>query len=594
MKNLFWASAAVAMVLCGCKPKTVVVDAGVVDAGPKLLSEKEPNNGADSALVLDSSSVVEANLGADPAKPDEDWYALTASSPKTVDVTVSCPAGSDIALELLDSARTSLALINSAGVGQPERFVNLAVSSRTFFRVVGMKKGAGGGYTLTAIFKEHDTGFEVEPNDRRVDATPVALGQAVSGFIAHMGDSDWYRFELSSLADAGVAPVPSDPTSSDAGPTDSGAPVDAGADAGADAGTSADAKAPKVTMVPIRIDLSPLEGVRYELTVLTEAEAVLFEAKSKEGAGLSLRNVGIRETDNVIYVQVKSGLIGAGKDAKRAFHSDAYYTLTVALEEAGGSAELEPNDKADKATPLSPNGYREGFIATKEDVDYFRLNVDGAALAKVMVTGVEKIDLALSLIQEGAEPEVVLLKANDGVVKEPETLNNVSCKGSCLFKVEAAARKVDGKWVKDDENAEMAYRISTVVMPDDGTEEREPNNTADKGTPLTFTQPVRGTIFPKKDVDYFVLDLKSRAVKTPIKATLTGILKVDLGLYLHRLDEEGKLELVQTADKAKGDKPETVLYSAEPGTYVFEVRDSKNREANFQDSYQLSLEEEAE
>ena len=42
---------------------------------------------------------------------------------------------------------------------------------------------------------------------------------------------------------------------------------------------------------------------------------------------------------------------------------------------------------------------------------------------------------------------------------------------------------------------------------------------------------------------------------------------------------------------AKGEKPEVVRFAAEPGLYVFEVRDLKNREANFQDSYQLTVEE---
>jgi len=66
---------------------------------------------------------------------------------------------------------------------------------------------------------------------------------------------------------------------------------------------------------------------------------------------------------------------------------------------------------------------------------------------------------------------------------------------------------------------------------------------------------------------------------------------VHLGLYLHRLNEEGKLSLVQTADRAKADAPEIIHYSAEPGVYFFEVRDSKNRESNFQDFYQLTVEE---
>jgi len=188
------------------------------------------------------------------------------------------------------------------------------------------------------------------------------------------------------------------------------------------------------------------------------------------------------------------------------------------------------------------------------------------------------------------DKEEVLLRANDGAVKEPEMLNNVSCNPDCVLRVEAAGRKVDGKFVKDDQNAEMSYRITANVVPDDGAEEREPNNTPDNATPIELGKPVRGTVFPKKDIDYLKLDLSARPVKTPVKATLLGILKVDVALFLHRL-EDGKLELVGTSDRGKGDATETIKASLEPGIYVFEVRDSKSREANFQDSWQLTVEE---
>ena len=39
-------------------------------------------------------------------------------------------------------------------------------------------------------------GYELEPNERKVDATPVALGQAIAGTIGHGNDDDWYRYEL--------------------------------------------------------------------------------------------------------------------------------------------------------------------------------------------------------------------------------------------------------------------------------------------------------------------------------------------------------------------------------------------------------------
>ena len=110
-------------------------------------------------------------------------------------------------------------------------------------------------------------------------------------------------------------------------------------------------------------------------------------------------------------------------------------------------------------------------------------------------------------------------------------------------------------------------------------------------TRLKLGQAIRGTIFPKKDVDYFLLDLSDRPVKTPLRATAIGILKVDIGLYVHRVEDDGKLTLVQTADSAKGDKPEIVRFTADPGKYIFEVRDVKNRDANFQDAYQLTVEE---
>lgn len=558
---------------CG---KTEAPDAGVVDAGPVVVDEKEPNNGPESSLLLKASTLVNANLGADPGKPDEDWYRFESALPKTVDLTVSAPNGADIALEVMDESRTVLTQVNSGGAGVAERLGNLNVSGKVLVRVIGIKKGAGGAYTVNAWVKDRVPGFEQEPNERKVDATPVPIGQAVSGFIGHLGDEDWYRYEL---PNAEALPAPDD---ADAASADAGAPPPPAA--AADAGP-----APEPEKVALRVDVSGVEGVRFELSVLTEAEATLFTAKSNAGAGLSLRNVGVRVSDRVIYVVIKSGLIGPGKDAKKGFNADTYYTLTVAPEEAGSSAEYEPNDDAAKATELPRDGYREGFIAPRGDVDYFRLRTGGPSLAKVAVSGVEKVDLQLSVVRPG-EKEETLLKANDGAVKEPEMLNNVSCNPDCFFRVEAAWRKVDGKSVKDDENGEMAYRITTTVVPDDGAEEREPNNTPETATPIELGKPVRGTIFPKRDVDYLKLDLSARPVKTAVKATLLGILKVDVALFLHQV-VDGKLELVGTSDRGKADATETIRAALEPGVYVFEVRDLKNREANFQDSWQLTVEE---
>ncbi len=563
---------AVAGASCSCD-KSTSIDAGAIDAGPPVIAEKEPDDTADKANVIERTTIVEANLGADPAKPDVDWYVFKSSLPKTVDVRATCPPGADLALELVDETGTVLQAINAGGSGIAEHLPNLDVSGRAYLRVVALKKGAGGAYTLTARFAERVPGYELEPNDRRVDATQVALGQAVSGYLAHANDVDLYRFELPGRDDLPATVI------------------DAGDDAGVvDAGLPA--SEPRVAL---RLDLSAVEGVAFELQLMTEAEAVLFSAKSRENSALSLRNVGVRASDRVVYVAIRSTPLGTGKDAKRGSNDSLSYTLTVAQEEAGASAELEPNDDPSHATDLPPNSYRDGYLSPKGDVDYFRLVTGGPAIAKVQVTGVEKVDLVLSVVSavEG-KPEETLLKTNEGGTREPEQLNNVSCVGSCLIKVETAARKVDGKWVRDDENADSSYRLSTIVVPDDGSEEKEPNNTAATATPISFGRPIRGTVYPKRDTDFFALDLQRRDVKTSLRATVTGVLKVDVGLYLHRVEADGQLTLVQTSDAAKGDKPETIRFAAEPGLYVLEVRDAKNREANFQDSYQLSVDEDAE
>jgi len=658
MRRWGWGCVLAAMLIaCKADKAPEVQDAGPVETGPTSLTEQEPNERPDQALALTRDSTVTADLAAQPNKADEDWYRLAPAAARVADVTVSGLPGGDITLEVYDRDRNRLVTINSEGDSKPERFPNLYVEGERWVRVVPARKGVGGAYTLEVRMRAPNDGEEREPNDRAVDAAPLPLGQTVTAFLGHAGDEDWYRIELPEPAAPGgavpgmegTAPAPEGtapegaapaPAPAGAAPTGEGTAPAPGSESGGTAGAppspapegtfaggeppppappaeaqsapgevggmaaaqAAQAQAldagtavpPEPPSVALKIDLSGVEGVRPELSVLSAAEAPLFTLRGKEGEALSLRNIGVRATDRVVYVVVKGSWVGTGKEARRTFSATAPYTLTVTQEAAGANAELEPNDELYKATPLTAGGYREGFLSPKGELDHFVLKTSEPVLAKLELSGVERLDLVLSMVEppqgDGAK-ETVLLRVNDGEVKEPERLNNVACNGSCYFRVEGASRKVDGKWVKDFENAEQPYRISLTTVPDNGGEEREPNNTSDRGQDLTPGKAVRGTVFPVKDTDFYRLDLSDRPVRTSIRATLLGILKVDVGLYLHQLQPDGKLSLVQTADRAKGDQPEGIRYSAEPGVYFFEVRDAKNREANFQDAYQLTVEE---
>ncbi len=566
------------------------------DAGPVHRTEVEPNDRPEQSMAIGESTLVSGSLQADSARVDEDWYLLFAEHARTVDVQVTGIPGTQLLLEVYDVARNRLTVVTGEAEGAPARLPNLTVKDKLLLKVSSTRKGAGGAYTLSLLFKDSAGGFEVEPNDRAADATDVTStpeGQGpwvVKGLLGHAADEDYYRIALAAAdsTDAGGAPL-------DAGLRAGGVPPppeEAAAEAPAPDG-GAVAALPEVPRVPLRIGVSAVPGVRLEVQVLSEAQAQLFLGRGQEGQALDQRNVAVRATDRVVYLVVRSAWTGAGKEAHRGSNSDVPYTLTVSREAAGANSEFEPNDDMAHATPLPLNGYREGFLSPASDVDYYVLRVTQPSLARFELSGLDKVDLVLSVVEPGSRPgtEKVVLKSNDGAVKEPERLNSVACASECFVKVEGALRKVDGKWVRDFENAEQPYRLSVTTAPDTGAEEREPNDTPETATPLSPGKPLRGTVYPKRDVDFYRLDLADRQVKTPLRATLTGILKVDVALFLYRQEADGALTLVQTADRAKGDAPEVIRYAAEPGTYFFKVQDSKNRESNFQDSYQLTVEE---
>jgi len=545
-------------------------------------------------MAVGESTIVSGSLQADASHADEDWYLLFTDHPRTVDVRMSGIPGTQLLLEVYDVAKNRLgAVVTGEAEGSPARLPNLSVKDKLLLKVSSVRKGTGGAYALSLLFGEPQPGFEVEPNDRAADATEVTStpeGQGpfvVKGLIGHGADEDYFRLVLApaDTNDAGSA--------ADAGArlelTPSTAEVASPEEAWVDAGAS---PPPDVPRVPLRIGVTAVPGVRFEVQVLSEAQAQLFLGRGQEGQAIDQRNVAVRAVDRLVYVVVRSAWAGTGKDAHRGSNPDVPYTLSVSRETAGANSEFEPNDDMAHATPLPQNGYRDGFLSPAGDVDYYVLRVQQPSLAHFELSGLDKVDLILSVVEPGARPgtERVVLKSNDGAVKEPERLNSVACAQECFVKVEGAPRKVDGKWVRDFENAEQPYRLSVVTTPDTGAEEREPNDSPETATPLSPGKPIRGTVYPKRDVDYFRLDLGDRPVKTPLRATLTRILKVEVALYLYRQEADGTLTLVQTADRAKGDAPEVIHYAAEPGTYFFKV-DAKNRESNFQDSYQLTVEE---
>lgn len=533
--------------------------------------EHEPNDRAADANAIPSGTPVVGLLG---HAGDEDWYRIDLVA---AGVTTDADAGS--AATSNDAAQATGA--QEAPLGAPDGTQDAGPSMP--------------GSEQQAALGAQQPSLPGEPSAIPPDAPEE--GSALPGDDEEDAREPSRALDLWSRLNAGDEERPG--TGDEAGTLPDRQPGDAtdrlgtGAAAssalGSHLGMPPPPPPPPAPSVALRIELTGIEDVAQEVRVLSEAEAVLFETKTRPGEGLSLRNIGVRPHDEMVYVVVRPTWMGSGKQAKRAFSPTLPYTLTVAREEGGANAELEPNEDPEHATPITPAIHREGFLSQPQDVDTFVLEAPEPVIADFHVTGVEGVDLALVLVEPGERGTKVLLNGREGGVKEPEQLNGVSCHGRCFVRVESAMRRVDGKLKKDYSNPDAPYRLTVTTRPDDGSHEREPNNDPASATPITIGKSMRGTVHPVKDRDLYRLDLSDRVVKTPFRAHLTGILKVDVGLYLHRLEGDGALTLVQTAEAAKGDGDEVITFSAEPGTYVLEVRDTRNRESNFQDRYQLTV-----
>ncbi|MCL2259416.1 MAG: ABC transporter substrate-binding protein, partial [Cystobacterineae bacterium] len=398
-------------------------------------------------------------------------------------------------------------------------------------------------------------------------------------------DVDWFRLELGSPPGGGEGAPPGNPPGGvSESPTEGGAAAEP---------TPPVAAAPPTMPTPfhrIALGVEAEPSANVEIQLCDGEGKPLVRTPMGHRGGWVLRNYALPPGLSSVTLSLKNM---APTLPKGQPPSPVPYSLKLSLEANNTSFEMEPNPRPSQATPLAVGGEMEALLSPPEDVDYFRVDVPQPSLLNVTLSALEGVDLQLSAIapaEAAQETERVLLRSNEGKTQEAERLLNVHCENTCYFKVESVAQKVSGKWTKTQENSKTPYKIGVQLQGDKQRREREPNNLAEQATELPMGQNIRGYVYPKGDVDFFRVDLSTLPLRRPLLATLFGLPKNNLGLWLYRMDAEGKLELVQTAPLPKKDGPTPLRYSATPGVYFLEVKDPKNREANFQDEYQLRVE----
>ncbi|HEX5658954.1 MAG TPA: serine/threonine-protein kinase [Polyangiales bacterium] len=199
--------------------------------------------------------------------------------------------------------------------------------------------------------------------------------------------------------------------------------------------------------------------------------------------------------------------------------------------------ESEPNDDPNSADTLWPGIALKGKIgpgnkANESDPDVYRIDVQGPMVARLSLSGVPNVNLALDVVAKGSSQP--LLSVNSAGVGEPETIPNLTLTGSTYF---VRVREVLTPSQPPPANRSEAYTLELALTPEVPGFEREINDAVELATPITPGSALRGYVGWNKDKDVYCAP-PGQAAQT---VALGGLPEVDLVLsYLDRISEAGQ------------------------------------------------------
>ena len=254
---------------------------------------------------------------------------------------------------------------------------------------------------------------------------------------------------------------------------------------------------------------------------------------------------------------------GCGKsDGKRVRRDRDAGVGTVAPTRGGGTGraaageEREPNATEAEATPLPVGHFVRGSLDGETDVDLYRVEVPGPGQLRVGLTGIEDVDLMLSL-RDGSG--TVLARSDRGPAMITEGMPGYGVvAGEYFLAVEefVKKRKKPKKVKKGAPDAAPAgrlgpsnpYELSVELLdaPAD-LHEIEPNDDAGTAVEVLLADSVKGWIGWAGDVDLWKLALEGVADQYGLDVEIGGV--DGLVLTVEVLDAGGERLLVRKGSK---------------------------------------------
>jgi hypothetical protein len=452
-----WLAVAALLASAGCKDKERIRrsdDAGApverVDpsqAGEVLYgAEHEPNEGPGEASPLPVPGGVQGVLD---GEVDVDVFAVEVGADAMLRVELSAVPELDLLLEIRDAQGTVIAKSDRGGAGIAEGVPNLGVSKGSYFaavrefvkprkapRAAKGKKGAkpppvdaapsgrqgpSAPYRLSARIEAVQALAERERNDDPASAGDLYLADQVRGFVGWTGDLDVWKLSLEGLGAQNA----------------------------------------------VDVEVSGVPGLVLTLEILDAGGKPIVARKGGKDGPVAIRSLVAAPAEGAppfLHVKVS---------ADRSNPVDAY-TLKVSPRLLDLDEEAEPNDTAERATPLRAAGAESGTMRATHgagDVDSFALEATtGPLLLDLSVEVPGGVDFALEARGPGG---AILGSADAGKSGERERLSGVVIPAGTRAIVTVTAKPSKG-----DSGEAREYQLRWSVSPADDTPPMPPEEAA--------------------------------------------------------------------------------------------------------------------
>lgn len=291
--------------------------------------EHEPNDFPAQATLLELGGDLRPVRGALSSPTDHDWYALTSQNGESwqVELTVVPTTPSlDLMIQVqVPGSPGTPAEYNIGGAGEAEAIPILAVSEKPQrILVQSGPDGSNGDYQIS--FKKRLSGgaVEAEPNDEVDAATAFEAPGMIEGFYDRPGDRDIFYIAPSQLEGSLV-----------------------------------------------NLEVRPVEGIVQTVKLYTSRDLktpyLSLQIPPDSAAGVP----NLRIPDDALGVWV---VLSAGQKFSR---NKSYQLRMLAHPPVKARVEEEPNNSAQIGHKIEVGMRLSGYFHEREDVDYFRIYVDG-------------------------------------------------------------------------------------------------------------------------------------------------------------------------------------------------------------------------